>query len=181
FPACLQPKNTDVIRVIRAPSIIAPLTRWRFRSRLIWMISSCVRFFHIGLCGITLPVSGAPLQTQKIEQKRYRRVHCTSRVSPFNFSLGNAMAWDTFGMALGRPMGRSKSSMFLGLGTVVRLIYPPPEERNFQPACAFRFLPFPAAGSRSPLFRRFSVSAFQRFQSRWIPLDIGRYRWIPLE
>ena len=33
--------------------------------------------------------------------------------------------WDGFGTALGHPMGRLKSSMFVGLGTVVRPIYPP--------------------------------------------------------
>ena len=61
------------------------------------------------------------------------------RLTDFGFGIGfplaalsrrrqrvgfNAIAWDTFGMALGRPMGRSKSSMFAGLGTVVRLIWP---------------------------------------------------------
>src|SRR2546426_7089738 len=55
------------------------------------------------------------------------------RLTDFGFGIGfplaalsrrrqrvgfNAIAWDTFGMALGRPMGRSKSSMFVGLGTV---------------------------------------------------------------
>jgi len=40
----------------------------------------------------------------------------------------NAMAWDTFGTALGHPMGRLKSSMFVGLGMVVRPIYPPSRE-----------------------------------------------------
>ena len=35
--------------------------------------------------------------------------------------------------SLGRPMGRSKSSMFVGLGTVVRLIYPPPPRKQLPP------------------------------------------------
>src|SRR5438876_991591 len=44
------------------------------------------------------------------------------------------MAWDAFGMALGHPMGRLKSPMFPGLGTVVRPIYPHPRENNFPPS-----------------------------------------------
>src|SRR6266704_3450015 len=42
-------------------------------------------------------------------------------------------AWDTLGMALGHPMGRLKSSMFVGLGTVVRPIYPPATRKEIQP------------------------------------------------
>src|SRR2546427_6834 len=46
----------------------------------------------------------------------------------------NAMAWDTFGTALGHPMGRSKSPMFSGVGTAVRLIYPPSaRNKNWPP------------------------------------------------
>ena len=47
-------------------------------------------------------------------------------------------AWDTLGMALGHPMGRLKSSMFVGLGTVVRPIYPPATRKEMQPPVQVR-------------------------------------------
>jgi len=75
------------------------------------------------------------------------------RLTDFGFGIGfplaalsrrrqrvgfNAIAWDTFGMALGRPMGRSKSSMFPGLGTVVRPSYPLPPRKQLPPLAVAR-------------------------------------------
>ena len=92
-------------------------------------------------------------------------------------------AWDTLGTALGRPMGRSKSPMFPGLGTVVRLIYPPARRKELQPlACPLssvrmlggspktpkqprhRVLPFPPGANRES-FGKFAAQLFSSNRS----------------